>query len=144
MPPKVPYNDLGPWLWPWTQPRNLDLGRRNLTLVRETPCHNVLSFCDVSLNLLQWFLSYCWDTILTSDHDLDLGRRNLNRVWHTFSLCFIFLWSFIKFASVVYEQHNFRHNLTSDLIVTLTLGIGTQLLWATHLLIMLYLSAKFR
>ena len=30
----------------------------------------------------------------------------------------------IKFASVVYEQHNFRHNLTFDLIVTLTLGVG--------------------
>ena len=49
-----------------------------------------------------------------------------------------------KFASVVYEQHNFRHNLTSDLIVTLTLGIGTQFLCATHLLIMFYLSVKFR
>ena len=31
--------------------------------------------------------------------------------------------SFIKFASIVYEQHNLRHNLTSDLIVTLTLGV---------------------
>ena len=41
------------------------------------------------------------------------------------SLCSIFLSSVIKFASVVYEEHNFRHNLTFDLIVTLTLGIGT-------------------
>ena len=48
-----------------------------------------------------------------------------------------------EFASVVYEQHNFRHNLTSDLIVTLTLGIGTQLLCATYLLIKFYLSVKF-
>ena len=32
---------------------------------------------------------------------------------------------FHKFASVVYEQHNFRHSLTFDLIVTLTLGVGT-------------------
>ena len=32
---------------------------------------------------------------------------------------------FIKFASIVYEQHNFRHNLTSDMVVTLTLGVGT-------------------
>ena len=32
---------------------------------------------------------------------------------------------FIKFASVVYEKHNFRHNLTLNMIVTLTLGIGT-------------------
>ena len=47
-------------------------------------------------------------------------------------------------ALVVYEQHNFRHNLTFDLIVTLTLGVGTYLLWATHLLIMFYLSVKFR
>ena len=31
----------------------------------------------------------------------------------------------IKFALVVYEQHNFRHKLTFDLIVTLTLGVGT-------------------
>ena len=45
---------------------------------------------------------------------------------------------------VVYEQHNFRHNLTFDLIVTLTLGIGTYLLGATHLLIMFYLSVRFR
>ena len=45
MPPKVPYIDLDPWLWPWTQP--------------------------------------------------------------------------------IYEQLNFRHNLTFDLIVTLILGVGT-------------------
>ena len=32
---------------------------------------------------------------------------------------------FIKLASVVNEKHNFRHNLTFDLIVTLTLGVGT-------------------
>ena len=59
----------------------------------------------------------------------------------------IMLYLSVKFhqlASVVYEQHNFRHNLTFDLIVTLTLGIGTQLLCATHLLIMFYLSVKFR
>ena len=36
-----------------------DLGRRNLTLVRDTPSHYVLCFCEVSLNLLQQFLSYC-------------------------------------------------------------------------------------
>ena len=47
-------------------------------------------------------------------------------------------------ASVVYEQHKFRHNLTSDLIVTLTLGVGTYLLCATHLLIIFYLSVKLR
>ena len=34
--------------------------------------------------------------------------------------------------------------LTFDLIATLTLGVGTLLLSATHLLIMLYLSVKFR
>ena len=32
---------------------DLDLGRRNLTLVRDTPSHYVLSFCAVSFNLLQ-------------------------------------------------------------------------------------------
>ena len=52
--------------------------------------------------------------------------------------------SIIKFALVVYEQHDFRHSLTSDLIVTLTLGVGTLLLCATHHLIMFYLSVKFR
>ena len=31
---------------------------------------------------------------------------------------------FHQFASVVCEQHNFRHNLIFDLIVTLILGIG--------------------
>ena len=30
---------------------------------------------------------------------------------------------FTKFDLVVYEQHNFRHNLTFDMIVTLTLGV---------------------
>ena len=44
----------------------------------------------------------------------------------------------------IYEHHNFRHNLTFDLIVTLTLGVGTELLCVTHLLIMFYLSVKFR
>ena len=38
---------------------DLDLGHRNLTLVRNTPSHYVLSFCEVLLNLLQQFLSYC-------------------------------------------------------------------------------------
>ena len=33
------------------------------------------------------------------------------------------------------EQHDFRRNLTSDVIVTLTLDVGTQLLCATHLII---------
>ena len=33
-------------------PLTCDLGRRNLTLVRDTPSHYVLSFCEVSLNLL--------------------------------------------------------------------------------------------
>ena len=32
---------------------------------------------------------------------------------------------FLQYALEVYEQHNFRHNLTFDLIVTLTLGVGT-------------------
>ena len=31
----------------------------------------------------------------------------------------------MKFAWVVYEQNNFKHDLTSDMIVTLTLGVGT-------------------
>ena len=56
----------------------------------------VVSFCEVSLKLLQKFFSYCCDTILTS-----------------------------------------------DLIATLTLGVGTKIMWPTHLLIMLYLSVKF-
>ena len=60
----------------------------------------------------------------------------------------IILYLSVKFhqiCSVVYEQHNFRHNLIFDLIVTLTLGVGTYLLCATHLLItgMFYLSVKF-
>ena len=50
---------------------------------------------------------------------------------------------FHQFASLVYEQHNLRHSLTFDLIVTLTLGVGILLLCATHLLIMFYLSVKF-
>ena len=32
---------------------DLDLERRNLILVHDTPSHNVLSFCEVSLNLLR-------------------------------------------------------------------------------------------
>ena len=53
----------------------------------------------------------------------------------------------VKFYQICFSSlralHNFSHNLTFDLIVTLTLGIGTQLLCATHLLIMFYLSVKF-
>ena len=30
-----------------------------LALVRDTPSRCVLSLCEVSLNLLQWFLSCC-------------------------------------------------------------------------------------
>ena len=52
--------------------------------------------------------------------------------------------SVVKFALVVYEQHNLRHNLTFDLIGTLTLGVGIKLWCTTHLLIMFYLSVKFR
>ena len=32
---------------------DLDLGRRNLNHVRDTPSHYALSFCEVSSNLLQ-------------------------------------------------------------------------------------------
>ena len=42
----------------------------------------------------------------------------------------IMLYLSVKFhqiSSIFYEQHNFRHNLTSDMIVTLTLGVGTLL-----------------
>ena len=35
------------------------------------------------------------------------------------------------------------HNLTFDPIVALTLGVGTYLLCATHLLFLIYLSLKF-
>ena len=58
----------------------------------------------------------------------------------------IMLYLSVKFhqiASMVYEQHNFRHNLTSDMTVTLTFGIGTKLLCPTHLLIMVYISIGF-
>ena len=58
--------------------------------------------------------------------DLDLGRMNLKLFRDIPSHYVVFFQcSFIKFASVVYVQHNFRHHLTSDLIVTLTLCIGT-------------------
>ena len=56
-------------LWPDC---DLDLGCRNLNHVRDTPSHYVLSFCEVSLNLLQQFLSYYWDTILISDMTVTL------------------------------------------------------------------------
>ena len=63
---------------------------------------------------------------MTSDliATLTLGVGTQIMCEHTFSFVLSFC-SFIKFASVVDEQHNFRHNLTSDLIVTLTLGLGT-------------------
>ena len=51
---------------------------------------------------------------------------------------------FNQICSSSYKQHNLRHDLTSDLIVTLALGVGTQLLCTTYLLIMFYLSVKFR
>ena len=64
--------------------------------MRDTPSHYVLSFCEVSLNLLQTFLSYFFDKVLTF-----------------------------------------------DLTATVTLGVGTQIMCATHLLIMFYVSVKF-
>ena len=82
MPPKVPYNDLDPWLWPWTQPRNLDLERRNLTLVHETPCHNE---CSIFLASVVFELLLKHDFDLWPDHDLVLGRRSLNHVCDTLS-----------------------------------------------------------
>ena len=36
---------------------DLDLGRRNLNHVRDTPSHYALPFCEVSSNLLQQFMS---------------------------------------------------------------------------------------
>ena len=51
---------------------------------------------------------------------------------------------FIK--STVYTNFRLKApymGLTSDLIATLTLSIGTKILCVTHLLIMLYLSVKF-
>ena len=53
-------------------------------------------------------------------------------------------YSFIKLASVFYEQHDFRHNLTLHMTVTLTLGVRTLIFCVTHLLIMFCLSVKFR
>ena len=75
MPPKVPDNDLDPWLWPWTQPRNK-------SLAQDVICH---FRPDFKLNL-------------TSDMIVTCACAQ-----HTFSLCSIFLWSFIKFASEVFE-----------------------------------------
>ena len=47
-------------LWPDC---DLDLGRRNLNHVHDTPPHYALSFCEVSSNLLLYFMRYRWDTI---------------------------------------------------------------------------------
>ena len=47
-------------LWPDC---DLDLGRRNINLVYNTPSHYTLYFCIVPLNLLQQFMSYCLDRI---------------------------------------------------------------------------------
>ena len=44
---------------------------------------------------------------------------------------------------LVYEQHDLRHNLTFDMTVTKILGVGTQILCVTQLLIIFYLSVKF-
>ena len=41
-------------LWPDC---DLDLGRRNLNHVQDTPSHYALSFCEVPSNLLQKFMS---------------------------------------------------------------------------------------
>ena len=34
--------------------------------MRDAPSYYVLSCCEVSLNLLRWFLGCCWDTVLAS------------------------------------------------------------------------------
>ena len=53
-------------LWPNC---DLDLVCRNLNHVRNIPSHYALSFCEVSSNLLQQFMSYRWDTICNGRAD---------------------------------------------------------------------------
>ena len=84
--------------------------------------------------------------ILTSDliATLTFGQgTKIMSVRHLLIMLYLYV-KFIKFASVVYVQHELRHNLTFDPIVTLTLGIGNLLLGSTHLLIMCYLSVTSR
>ena len=69
--------------------------------------------------MLELLLRYNFDML--PDCDFDLGHRNLNLVRDT---RLIILYFSVKFALVVYVQHNFWHNLTYDLIVTLTLDVG--------------------
>ena len=57
---------------------DLDLGHWNLIRVRNTFFYPVLSFCEVSLNLLVFELLLRHDFDLLPDCDLDLGGRNLN------------------------------------------------------------------
>ena len=69
---------------------------RNLTLVRDTPSHNVLSFCEVSLNLL--ISSFCAiaETRSLPECDLDLGHRNLTLVRYTLSHYVLSFREFLK------------------------------------------------
>ena len=53
---------------------------------------------------------------------------------------------FVKFGEICFSGFLViaeREDLTSDLNVALTLGIGTRLLCKTYLLIMLHFSVKF-
>ena len=47
-----------------TPDSGLDLECGNLTFMCDTPSHYALSFGEVSLNLLEWYLSYYSDRIL--------------------------------------------------------------------------------
>ena len=59
------------------------------------------------------------------DRDLNPGSLAIREPTELLSQWSSFDRTFIKFASAVYGQHDFRHNLTSDMIVTLTLDVGT-------------------
>ena len=80
----------GLWPWPWSWELNL----------HDKPSHFVLSFCEIWLNSLYWFLSYGWHTI-SQWQTSDLGLWSWPWLWEInfvrdtpshFALCFCKIW----------------------------------------------------
>ena len=93
------------------------------------------------------FLSNCQDIFgpLTPDCDLDLEFGHINIVWDIPSN-YGLQYFFVKFVEICFSRFKVMAETGFDLwslIVTLTLNIGTQLLYATYCLIILYLFVKF-
>ena len=104
---------------------DLELGRRNLNHVRDTLSHYALSFCEVSSNLLQKFMSYRWDTICN-------GRTD----WRTDGAILICLPKFLKQFSTFLQMGTTQraydlkwHRVNVDATIGRRIDVDTTSFW---------------